>query len=150
MEAKLGRPRAIMYGSLAIMLLAASHWLGWWILLPLVGSVLGYALLRPLIATSKRPEYVVAATVVNAQVLIGVGIALTGGPTSPAIPLLLLPVVTLPVRFSARGDGRRRDHGRGAAGRDRRRRSRGPSPTIRPTRSSASLPSPASPPSPTR
>ena len=69
MEAKLGRPRAIMYGSLAIMFVAATHWLGWWILLPLVGSVLGYALLRPLIATSKRPEYVVGATVVNAQVL---------------------------------------------------------------------------------
>jgi diguanylate cyclase (GGDEF)-like protein len=103
MEAKLGRPRAIMYGSLAIMFLAATHWLGWWILLPLVGSVLGYALLRPLIATSKHPEYVVGATVVNAQVLIGVGIALTGGPASPAIPLLLLPVVTLPARFSARG-----------------------------------------------
>jgi diguanylate cyclase (GGDEF)-like protein len=46
---------------------------------------------------------VVGATVVNAQVLIGVGIAVTGGPASPAIPLLLLPIVTLPVRFSARG-----------------------------------------------
>jgi diguanylate cyclase (GGDEF)-like protein len=103
MEAKLGRPRAIMYGSLAIMFVVASYWLGWWILLALAGSVVGYALLRPRIATSERPEYVVAATVVNAQVLIGVGIALTGGPTSPAIPLLLLPIVTLPVRFSARG-----------------------------------------------
>jgi diguanylate cyclase (GGDEF)-like protein len=103
MEAKLGRPRAIMYGSLAIMFVVATHWLGWWILVLLAGSVLGYALLRPLIATSERPEYVVGATVVNAQVLIGVGIALTGGPASPAIPLLLLPIVTLPARFSARG-----------------------------------------------
>jgi diguanylate cyclase (GGDEF)-like protein len=103
MEAKLGRPRAIMYGSLATMFVLASYWLGWWILLALAGSVVGYALLRPRIATSERPEYVVAATVVNAQVLIGVGIALTGGPTSPAIPLLLLPIVTLPVRFPARG-----------------------------------------------
>jgi diguanylate cyclase (GGDEF)-like protein len=103
MEAKLSRPRAIMYGSLAIMFAVATHWLGWWILLLLVGSVLGYSLLRPLIATSERPEYVVGATVVNAQVLIGVGIAVTGGPASPAIPLLLLPIVTLPARFSTRG-----------------------------------------------
>jgi diguanylate cyclase (GGDEF)-like protein len=103
MEAKLRRPRAIMYGSLAIVFVVGTHWLGWWILLPLFGSAVGYSLLHPLIATSKRPEYVIGATVVNAQVLIGVGIALTGGPASPAIPLLLLPIVTLPVRFSAPG-----------------------------------------------
>ncbi len=69
-----------MYGSLAVGFVIGIPWLGSWILLSLVGSVLGYALLRPLIATSDRPEYVIAATVVNAQVLIGAGIALTGGP----------------------------------------------------------------------
>jgi diguanylate cyclase (GGDEF)-like protein len=103
MEAKLKRPRAIMYGSIAIAFTISIPWLGWWILLPLAGSVLGYSLLRPWIDKTERPEYVIAATVVNAQVLIGFGIALTGGPLSPAIPLLLLPIVTLPVRFSHRG-----------------------------------------------
>lgn len=103
MEARLGRARAVMYGSLALAFIVGAHWLGLWILLPLAGSVLGYAMLRPLIATSERPEYVIAATVVNAQILIGIGIAVTGGPLSPAIPILLLPIVTLPARFSARG-----------------------------------------------
>ena len=103
MEARLSRPRAIMYGALAIVFLIGTQWFGWWILLPLAGSVIGYSLLRPLIATSRRPEYVIAATIVNAQVLIGVGVALTGGPLSPAIPILLLPIVTLPARFSTRG-----------------------------------------------
>jgi diguanylate cyclase (GGDEF)-like protein len=65
--------------------------------------VIGYAILQPLIGRSERPEYVIAATVVNAQVLIGVGIAMTGGPSSPAIPILLLPIITLPARFPARG-----------------------------------------------
>jgi diguanylate cyclase (GGDEF)-like protein len=65
--------------------------------------VLGYALVRPRIATSERPEYVVGATVINAQVLIGIGIALSGGPHSPTIGMLLLPIVTLPARFSPRG-----------------------------------------------
>jgi GGDEF domain-containing protein len=32
MEAKLSRPRAIMYGSLAIVFVIATHWVGWWIL----------------------------------------------------------------------------------------------------------------------
>jgi diguanylate cyclase (GGDEF)-like protein len=103
MEAKLALPRAIMYGSLAVVFVIAIPWFGWLPFLPLVGSVLGYSLLRPRIARSERPEYVVAATVVNAQVLIGVGIALTGGADSPAIPFILLPLVTLPARFSNRG-----------------------------------------------
>jgi diguanylate cyclase (GGDEF)-like protein len=103
MEGKLARPRAVMYGSLAIALLISIPWIGAWTLIPLAASVLGYALLRPRIATSERPEYVVAATVVNAQAVIGIGIALSGGPHSPVITMLLLPIVTLPVRFSQRG-----------------------------------------------
>jgi diguanylate cyclase (GGDEF)-like protein len=70
---------------------------------PLAASVLGYALLRPRIATSEKPEYVVGLTVVNSQVLIGIGIALSGGPHSPVITMLLLPIITLPARFSPRG-----------------------------------------------
>jgi diguanylate cyclase (GGDEF)-like protein len=103
MESKLRGARLIMYGSLGVALLAGAHWMGPWVLLLLAGSVIGYALLQPLISRVARPEYVIAATVVNAQVLIGVGIALTGGPVSPAIPILLLPIVTLPARFPARG-----------------------------------------------
>ena len=99
----MARPRAIMYGSLAIVFLIAIPWIGW---LPFSRSPArssATARCSPWIATSARPEYVVAATVVNAQVLIGAGIAVTGGPHSPAIAVLLLPIVTLPARFSARG-----------------------------------------------
>jgi diguanylate cyclase (GGDEF)-like protein len=103
MEANLMRPRAIMYGSLAIAFLVAIPWVGWLPFLPLLGAILGYSVLRPWIATSARPEYVVAATVINAQVLIGASIALTGGPQSPAIAVILLPLVTLPARFSTSG-----------------------------------------------
>jgi diguanylate cyclase (GGDEF)-like protein len=103
MEGKLARPRAVMYGSLAVAFLIGIPWIGAWTLIPLALSVLGYALLRPRIAGSERPEYLVAATVVNAQVLIGIGIALSGGPDSPTIAMLLLPIVTLPARFSPRG-----------------------------------------------
>ena len=103
METKIARSRAIMYGSLAIAFLIGIPWIGAWTLIPLAVSVVGYALLKPRIATSEKPEYVVAATVVNAQVLIGIGIALSGGPHSPTITMLLLPIVTLPARFSPRG-----------------------------------------------
>ena len=103
LEAKLSLPRTIMYGSLAVVFVISIPWIGWLPFFPLVGSILGYSALRPWIKTSARPEYVVAATVVNAQVLIGAGIALTGGPHSPAIAIILLPLVTLPARFSTRG-----------------------------------------------
>jgi diguanylate cyclase (GGDEF)-like protein len=103
MESKLARPRAVMYGSLALAFVVGIPWVGAWTLIPLAVSVLVYALLRPRIAGSERPEYVIGATVINAQVLIGIGIALSGGPHSPVIGMLLLPIVTLPARFSPQG-----------------------------------------------
>jgi diguanylate cyclase (GGDEF)-like protein len=103
MEDRIKRARAIMYGSLAIAFLIGIPWIGAWTLIPLAASMVVYALLKPRIATSDKPEYVVAATVVNAQILIGIGIALSGGPDSPTIAMLLLPIVTLPARFSPRG-----------------------------------------------
>jgi diguanylate cyclase (GGDEF)-like protein len=103
MESRLQGARTIMYGSLGVVFLIGIPWVGAWILLPLAASVVVYAGLKPFIERSARPEYPLAASVVTAQVLIGVAIALTGGPLSPAIPILLLPVVTLPARFPTRG-----------------------------------------------
>jgi diguanylate cyclase (GGDEF)-like protein len=103
MEGKLGRPRALMYGSLALAFLAAVPWIGWWPIGLIGVAVLAYTPFASRIGTSARPEYLIAATVVNAQLLLGVGIALTGGPRSPAIAILLLPLITLPARFTSRG-----------------------------------------------
>ena len=103
MEARLSRPRSLMYGALAAAFVLSGPSLGWWILAPLAVTIAAYFALQPRVGTSERPEYYVAATVFIAQLMIGVGIALTGGPTSPAIPLLLLPIITLPARFGTRG-----------------------------------------------
>jgi diguanylate cyclase (GGDEF)-like protein len=103
MEARIARPRALMYAALAVGLASAIPWVGWWPMVPVALQLAIYAVLRPMITRSARPEYVVAATVLSSQVLLGVGIALSGGPRSPGIALMLLPLVTLPARFSARG-----------------------------------------------
>jgi diguanylate cyclase (GGDEF)-like protein len=103
MEQKISRARAIMYGSLAIAFVLGIPWIGAWTLIPLAASVIVYRLLSPRIATSERPEYVVAATLLNAQMLIGIGVALSGGSQSPCIAMLLLPIVTLPARFATKG-----------------------------------------------
>src|SRR4051795_7113659 len=105
MEARIGKARALMYGAMGVALLGAIPWVGWWTMLPL-GWVLGlYPLVRPWIARSPRPEYPVALTVVNAQLMLGIAIAMTGGPRSPALPMLTLVVITLPARFTGRGVG---------------------------------------------
>jgi diguanylate cyclase (GGDEF)-like protein len=52
---------------------------------------------------SGRPEYIVFAAWVGAQVVIAGCILLTGGPDSPGIPWIAIPVVTLSARFSLRG-----------------------------------------------
>ena len=100
MERKLARPRAVMYGSLAVAFVIATPWIGGWTLIPLAGVG---ARLQPAAAADRdqrAPRVRGRATVVNAQILIGIGIALSGGPHSPAIAMLLLPIVTLPARFS--------------------------------------------------
>ena len=103
MEGRLGWARAVLYGSLTAAFVASIPWLGVWIVPLLAASALGYALLRPRMARSDTPEYALFASVVNAQLLIGIGVVVTGGPQSPALPILLLPIVTLPARFSTRG-----------------------------------------------
>jgi diguanylate cyclase (GGDEF)-like protein len=104
MEPRIARARAIAFGAAGIGLLSAMPWYGWWIVLPLAWIVLShFLLLLPLIARARHPEWPIAATVVNAQATIGVAIALTGGPRSPAQPLLLFSIVTVSARFPARG-----------------------------------------------
>ena len=103
MEARLTSARTLMYGVFAVALIACGPTLGWWSLIPLALSAAVYHALRPFIAKSDRPEYVVALNVAIAQVLIGIGVGLTGGPTSPLLVMLVLPIVTLPAGFGARG-----------------------------------------------
>ena len=104
MEPRIARARALAFSAAGAGLVAAAPWYSWWILVPLAWIVLThFLLLLPLIARSQRPEWPIAMTVVNAQATIGVAIALTGGPRSPAQPLLLFSIVTVSARFSGRG-----------------------------------------------
>jgi diguanylate cyclase (GGDEF)-like protein len=104
MEPRIARARALAFAAAGVGLVTAAPWYGWWILVPLAWIVLShFVLLAPMIGRSRHPEWPIAATVVNAQATIGVAIALTGGPRSPAQPLLLFSIVTVSARFSGRG-----------------------------------------------
>ncbi len=54
-------------------------------------------------ASSERPEYLMFAAWAGAEAAIAVCIVLTGGPESPGVSWLAIPVVTLSSRFSMRG-----------------------------------------------
>jgi diguanylate cyclase (GGDEF)-like protein len=105
MEKRITKARGLMFGAMGIALIAAIPWVGWWTMIPLGWVLVFYPLVQPWIKRSPRPEYPIALTVVNAQLMLGIAIAITGGPSSPALPFLMLVVVTLPARFTGRGVG---------------------------------------------
>jgi diguanylate cyclase (GGDEF)-like protein len=99
MEARLQGARAVMFGALVIGFAVAAPWIGWAPAALVVLQVCVYWGLKPFIASSSKPEYPIAFAVVLAQVLVGVGVAVTGGTDSPVLLVFLLGIVGLPVRF---------------------------------------------------
>lgn len=103
MEKRIKPLRAWSFGVLAAALVICGPWVGWWTLLPLAVAGLVFVLTDRGLATSARPEYRIAVAWLGSELAIAVSVALTGGPRSPAVAWLVLPVVTLAARFDARG-----------------------------------------------
>jgi diguanylate cyclase (GGDEF)-like protein len=95
--------RALAIAALAVALLIAAPWVGWWTLIPLVLTGAMFSVIDRGLACSRRPEYRMFAGWALSEVAIAVSVALTGGPRSPGVAWLALPVVTLAARFSSRG-----------------------------------------------
>ncbi len=103
MEQRLQGPRNLALGSLAVALVASAHWVGWWTLAPLVGVAAGFVVGGRGVDRTPRPEYRMALAWVVSELLIAVSVAVSGGPDSPALAWIVLPMITLPARFSLRG-----------------------------------------------
>jgi diguanylate cyclase (GGDEF)-like protein len=102
MEHRLKPVRAVAMGSLVVCLLSTGHWMGWWPVLICIVVGLGFALTDRALPRFERPELAIASMWVVAQLAIAASISLTGGPASPAVAWLVIPVVTLPARFDLR------------------------------------------------
>jgi hypothetical protein len=89
MEERLQWARAVMFGMLGIGFAIAAPWLGWWPLVLVITQVAVYRGLKGRIASSDRPEYQVAVAVVLAQVLIAIGVAVTGASQSALLLVFL-------------------------------------------------------------
>jgi diguanylate cyclase (GGDEF)-like protein len=95
--------RTAMFVILLGVVVGTSRQLGWLPVIPLVvAAVLSSYLYRKL-DRRRRPEYWAAGGWLVTQGSLGVGIAMTGGPHSPAMPWLAIAIVSLVARFSLRG-----------------------------------------------
>jgi len=103
MEQRLRPLRTWSFRVLASALLLSGPWLGWWTIIPLVAAGVAFAATDRGLERSARPEYRMAAAWTAAELAIAGSVALTGGPRSPAVAWLVLPVVTLAARFNTRG-----------------------------------------------
>jgi diguanylate cyclase (GGDEF)-like protein len=91
--------RHVGWAAIGLALLAAAPWIGWWTLGLLALCALNFANVERRIRTSPRPERVSAWGIVITLGLIGAGVALSGGPESPALPWMVLPAAMAAARF---------------------------------------------------
>ncbi len=91
--------RRVGSGAIAIALLAAIPWIGWWTLGLLALSAVDFAVVERLVRTSSRPELVSWWGVALTLALLAVGVALSGGPRSPALAWMVIPTGLVAARF---------------------------------------------------
>jgi diguanylate cyclase (GGDEF)-like protein len=96
------RARLLAWGFIGAGALVVAPILNWWLLALCVLSVLNLVTLDSLMGRSQRPERVAAASMAFTALILATAVAITGGPDSPVLPLLVLPVAIMPARFRGR------------------------------------------------
>ena len=91
--------RLIGASAVGVALLAAAPWIGWWTLLLFALCALNFANVDRRMGTSPHPERVSATAIVITLLLLGGGVAISGGPRSPALPWMVLPAAMVAARF---------------------------------------------------
>jgi diguanylate cyclase (GGDEF)-like protein len=102
MEARLKPVRRMSFVVLAAALVCTAPWVGWWTLAPLALAVIGFSAVDRRLERSARPEVGIAWAWVVSELAIAGSVAVTGGPHAAALPWLVIPLVTLPARFTGR------------------------------------------------
>jgi diguanylate cyclase (GGDEF)-like protein len=91
--------RHVGAASIGVALLIASPWVGWWTLIPFAAAAFNLWHIDRRIARSPRPERVSAAGILVTITMLAVGVAISGGPHSPALPWMVLPAAMVAARF---------------------------------------------------
>lgn len=83
-------------------LVLSGPWTGWWTVIPLVLAAALFQVANRRGVKSRRPEYPILCAWVASEAIIAVAIVLAGGVKIVPLGLFVIPIVTLPSRFSAR------------------------------------------------
>jgi len=98
---RVARARTIASLSVGATLLLFAPMFGWWTIALFLLSAANTQTVDRRMARSARPERHIAFSVVWSQLLLAVAVALSGGPTSPAMPWLVVPTAFSATRFRA-------------------------------------------------
>jgi diguanylate cyclase (GGDEF)-like protein len=91
--------RFISLGALAVALVIAAPWQGWVYVILAIPVALTFLAVDLTIRRVARPELISAAAMILTLVVLAVGVAIDGGPRSPALPWLVLPLGATAARF---------------------------------------------------
>jgi diguanylate cyclase (GGDEF)-like protein len=94
--------RRVGSGAVGAALIISAPWIGWWTLILFALSALNFAVVDRRIGKSPHPERVSAIAIVVTMLIIGAGVALSGGPRSPVLPWMVLPAGMVAARFRPR------------------------------------------------
>ena len=93
------KARVYIWGVIGLTIFASAPWNGWEALLVFVPAGLNLAILERMLKSSDRPERWAFGTLVFLMGLFAAAVPLTGGPTSAAVPLVIIPAAVAPMRF---------------------------------------------------
>jgi diguanylate cyclase (GGDEF)-like protein len=93
------KARVFIWGVIGLTIFASAPWNGWAALLLFVPAGLNLVILERMLTRSDRPERWAFGTLVILMVLFAAAVPLTGGPTSAAVPLIIIPAAVAPMRF---------------------------------------------------
>jgi diguanylate cyclase (GGDEF)-like protein/putative nucleotidyltransferase with HDIG domain len=91
--------RTVGSGAVGVSLLISTPWLGWWTFILFALSALNFQTVDRRMARSKHPERVSVSAILVTLALLTTGVALSGGPSSPALAWLVLPAGMVAARF---------------------------------------------------
>jgi diguanylate cyclase (GGDEF)-like protein len=94
--------RKVGSGAIGAALIISAPWLGWWTLILFALSALNFINVDLRMPRSAHPERVSVCAILITLALIAAGVALSGGPHSPALPWLVLPAAMVAARFRPR------------------------------------------------
>lgn len=98
-NARVRNVRLTGVGFMGAALIASGPWIGWWVLIPFVFTAINLITVERRLVRSHRPERVSAWAMIATLLTLGGGVVFSGGPHSPALPWMVLPVGISATRF---------------------------------------------------